>query len=78
MQSTATIHSTNCSSYVVTLNDASPTEAWRCSSLQQAYDLLRRNRVRHAVLAQRIPFDEVLGTHMQDDVSYMPVVIPPA
>ncbi len=76
MRHSATIHSTNCSSYVVTLADRGPEGNVSCSSLQQAYDLLRRNRVRHAVLAQRIPFDEVLGAAMRDDVSYMPVVVP--
>lgn len=78
MSSPATIHSTNCSSYVVSLTGHDPLDTVSCRSLQEAYDLLRRNRIRHAVLAQRIPFDEVLGAPMNDDVSYMPVVVPAA
>lgn len=71
-----TIHSTNCHNYVVTLDDARPAENQLCRSLEQVYDVLRSHGVADAVLAQRLPFDEIAGAPMDGGLSYMPIKVP--
>ena len=71
----ATIHTTSCSRYVVVAPDIG-LEHKVCRSLREAYDVLRSKRVRQAVMAQRVVFDEMIGQPQDETVSYRVINIP--
>ena len=74
---TATIHTTSCGRYVVSAS-AAGIDNRVCRSLGEAYDVLRAKRIRSAVLAQRVAFDEMVGQPISEDVSYLTLPIPQA
>lgn len=74
-QSEATIHTTSCSRYVVVAPKVG-LDHKVCRSLREAYDVLRNKRVRSAVMAQRVVFDEMIGQPVDETVSYRVINIP--
>ncbi len=74
-QSEATIHTTSCSRYVVVAPHVG-IDHKVCRSLREAYDILRGKRIRSAVMAQRVVFDEMIGQPHDEDVSYRVINIP--
>ena len=74
-QAQATIHTTSCSRYVVVAPKIGIKHKV-CRSLREAYDVLRSKRVRSAVMAQRVVFDEMIGQPDDETVSYRVINIP--
>ena len=72
----ATVHTTSCGRYIVSIEQRGDTSAnFTCRSLQEARDILRRNRIRNATFAQRLPFDEMIGQPIDEGVSRTPIVL---
>ena len=75
LEQEATIHTTSCSRYVVVAPKRG-IEHQVCNSLRQAYDVLRQKRIRSAVMAQRVVFDEMIGQPNDEAVTYRVVNVP--
>ena len=74
-QAEATIHTTSCSRYVIVAPEVG-LDHKVCRSMREAYDVLRGKRVRSAVVAQRVVFDEMIGQPHDESVSYRVINIP--
>jgi hypothetical protein len=78
MTANATIHSTGCGQYVVSINRGDRGHhSFACYSLQQAYEALRKEGVASAQLTQRVAYDEMVGQASAEGVSVISLAVPP-